>query len=215
MKKTFALGVMMIGAAIAGAQSPGEPERPPILSGPLLSRMPEVASWKIVTLGVAAGGAKAPGDIKCSLVIKNGTTFHSEIVLENGMELEGWWVNGVQVLRRKGDSVLVVARQTGEPYYMNYKDTDFPDIGWVAPDCYSGLQRVNGRQCLVFKKEGCIAWIDPETHLPVQVLENGIVKSYTFLQRPDAAIVVPPNVEKEISAVLALKARTDRHAPRP
>jgi len=215
MKSTFAIGILVVGASCVFAQNPGDPERLPVPSGPLLAKAPEAASWRIATAGLLSKGFKAPGDIKWAVVIKNGRNFHSDIVLENGMELEEWWVGGVQVLRKKGESVLVVSRQKGEPFYMSYEESDFPDVSWLAADCYSGTQRINGRLCLVFKKDESAAWIDAETRLPVQFLENGVIKSYTFLPRPDASIVIPPEVSKEIAAVQELKARASRHAPRP
>ncbi|XHR30647.1 MAG: hypothetical protein ACFUZC_08805 [Chthoniobacteraceae bacterium] len=212
MKKAFAIGMIVIGVYGAYAQRPGDSEHSPLPEGALLTKAPETASWKITTTGQAP---KSPSDIKWTVVIKNGMSFHSAIELENGLELEEWWVNGVQVLCKKGDSALMVSRQVGEPFYMNYDETDFPDVGWLAADSYHGMQRVNGRQCLVFKKEDRVAWIDLATRLPMQFMENGVTRTYTFLPRPDSAIVIPPNVWKEIVAVQVLKARADRHAPRP
>ncbi len=87
----------------------------------------------------------------------------------------------------------------------DFTRVDFPDMAWVSPQTYSGVETVETRRCMVFKKDDMTAWIDLESRFPVQWKRGGETRIFQQLPPPEGPLVLPPKI-----AAIAESLKRDR-----
>ena len=162
----FALGLALPLAAQQGAQP--APSIPPLPPGPLLNRAPSFCRWTVMDQGAAvasagtesnsqtaANDAKKPKVIRQESVTKTGAMVYEQLVDDRGRRFERWHSNGVQILIPAGEPYPIVFPDFGgdDIYTPNYQISDFAGLDWISEKTYSGIQKVMGRDCLIFRGE--------------------------------------------------------------
>lgn len=220
------LAVMLCNHAVLNAQTTN-PECPP---GPLIQkRAPDFATWKIssvssVTKGTtgkskskaARAETKNPSAGRSVTITKTNPIIHASQTDAQGQKWNIWWDGTalVVVSANGGDAAFVAPpgdRDSYNPLYFSFSESDFPDFGWVSKQTYTGTKMVDGRKCLVFDRKPPVvestesdaaaqsfvpieACIDAETRLPVSVSSSGLTKVYSFEAAPTAMQVLPESV---------------------
>jgi len=160
----FTLSVALPLAAQQKAQP--SPSIPPLPPGPLLKRTPAFCHWTVKDAGTlpggteqasqtATGGASKPKVIRQESVTKTGSLICEELLDDRGREFERWHVNGVQILISSGATAPLVFPDSGgdDIYTPNFNTSDFAGLDWISEKNYSGVVKVMGRDCLVFRGE--------------------------------------------------------------
>jgi len=120
--------------------------------------------------------------------------------------------NGKQVMKMKPIGGDFEAGLAGK-YLFNPAHGGYPDMEWVSPQTYAGLQQ----GALVFREQGsggAEARIGAETRFPVSWQKGNEVRTFQMLPAPQEALVLPPDV----AAVAAEFARVEaiiNYAPPP
>jgi hypothetical protein len=149
----FSLLFLAISLPPANAQ-----EKPPLPPGPLPARAPDLASWKLTFTYTAlakpatadAGNVPKPALLKESSVIKSGTTYQQAESFDNDTTTTRWWVDGT-VLGMSGNGAYIVS-DVIEKGPLSYENSDFPDLTWIGPDCYTRVETIENTTCFVFEK---------------------------------------------------------------
>jgi hypothetical protein len=87
-----------------------------------------------------------------------------------------------------------------------FLDEAFFGFDWIAPRYYVGVETKNGVRCLLFEKEGTLAWVDFARRQPVRWENEQEIRIYQQNVMP-ASHGVPDSVIKRIQAI-----RQDRKA---
>jgi hypothetical protein len=252
----FILAVFLGFLSALDAQNADTTKSAPLSTGPILGRAPEFAHWQIAyTYRSATSPTPMPtpdsstpkpslprtSDPKQISVTKTGGIYHRETVYDDGGMMDQWWANGSQVTQRRNYPDYLLSIGSGrDMFYVNYSLSDFPDLYWITLDAYTGMQKLNGVDCLVFKGEipkatqetlqgmdpdaaaramrdtkSAMAWVDFKTRLPIQIVSESEKQTYTFLQPPPALLMLPVGAVKVMAAWEAKKAQLSRPAPRP
>jgi hypothetical protein len=135
--------------------------------GPLLNRAPDFAAWTLLARIAggqpAATGSSAPETAKDGvkkgagtrevLVIKTGKIVYERLVDRSGRRSEIWHDNGVQLLIPSSGAAPLIFPDYGggDIYTPNYSVSDFAGLDWISPDTFTGIQKVMGRDCMVFR----------------------------------------------------------------
>ena len=239
----LALCLLLLAAApVAWAQEAApSPVMPPLPQGPLLKRAPDFSQWVITCDSPAektAGREPAPGKVEAAKpkahkevqVTKAGPIRRVVTVEPDGSRSEVWCKGSVQALVRPEWKYPVLADKTDRDapenqWRLDYSKTDFPGCEWVSATNYKGIQKLDGRDCIVFQDQmvaatedaathpasseekasggnqfALSAYIDMETRLPVRVISGGEVANYKFGPAPQAMLEIPANIREAIEA---------------
>jgi len=198
----------------------GEP--PPLPPGPLLQKMADYSAMKI-TYSYPQEQEKAiatdkspPGPTLFSLtpirqltLTRTKPIWHAVRVDVYGNNLGQWYDGHNSYCEVVGISEPAVNNPAqGQTYSAGMPDlnqTDFPDMGWISPQTYTGVETMVGHKCLVFKKNDMTAWIDLESRLPVQWQRGKETRTFQQLPPPTALLALPP----KIAAFAAIIYRND------
>ena len=254
MKTPLRLLCLISGTALslqAGAQQPSpamtpRPEPPP---GPLIQkRAPDSAMWTVTTLTAgspaakrgsvpegtadrdARGSAQSPG-VRATYY-KSGKTMRVERINEQKQSWNVWWTQGTsEVLITPQGKVAVLAVSSNpdapNPYHSDFSASDFQGFEWISASNYTGLEKLKGVDCLVFKEDSGapanranagshsfsqIAYVDLKSRLPIMLVQGDQASSYEWKAAPPESLAIPPEVraaldqENESNGLLAKKA---------
>jgi hypothetical protein len=174
-------------------------------------------------------------------VIKTGTAYYRREISDNGDALLQWCLDGIELTGKSDKGPFLFSDGNDSSIFeLSYRGSDFPDIAWVGPDNYAGVDVVGGVKCLLFKKQmprikeslikrmtartqdaalkdtlETTVWINSETRLPVQETMPGQRLIYKFLAAPNEQLTIPPAAAQEMQAWRAQKAVMNRPWPTP
>ena len=157
--------------------------------------------------------------------IKTGPIKHLIITQSSGPQLE-IWLNGNQEIIKKTEDPSPIFFETNSPqnpYPFNFSKTDFLGCEWISPTNYTGVQKIKGKDCMVFeenlpitepkkkspkKKADPLAilksqksvCIDLLTRLPVMIKKDEDLTIFKFDPAPKEIIAYPPEIQSMIDA---------------
>lgn len=211
----LAFGFQLFPFTPLSAQTPAPgatPARCP--AGPLVKPLPDFVRWKVTSQegpGTAAaqqgapqgGDSQQPAPVPSKTVITGeriGKTAHIISTTEgNGSSTETWTSDGLQVVMAKGWEKPAIG--PAAPYTLP------GNFGWISPASFVGIVKVNGRDCMIFQKDGADACVDLESRMPM-ILKSpvklsdqivGIVSiTYEFAKIPSGETLSIPRETKAI-----------------
>jgi hypothetical protein len=103
--------------------------------------------------GSAAADQPRPLGFRQAVVIKTGRIIDEQIVDGVGRKFEIWHVNGMEVSGASGESAPVITPDAApkDIYTANFAISDFAGLDWISPQTYAGIQKVMGRDCILFR----------------------------------------------------------------
>jgi len=152
-----------------------EPKLSPLPEGPLLKRAPDFSTWTISIQGTPTGGAaseatdaaggtpfpkpqtgektKKPVFVAQTEVIKTGTTIVEREVDAKGKLSEHWHIKDLRIMKLPDSPTPIVCPDFGggDIYSVNFAISDFAGLEWISAKTYAGMQKLQGRDCIVFK----------------------------------------------------------------
>lgn len=218
MKKTsiFAIFLSLAVALHLQQKASGAEAPPPLPSGPLLNRAPDFSQWSVTTVNGTAKskdaektGEKAQGDQNDmqSTVTKTKKIYHIQSVDGLGGRSDKWSVDGFQVSFLPNTQFPIISAPgiTGGGYYTDFSNTDFSGFEWISASNYTGVQKVSGIDCYIFKSNiklphtdgltEATAALDVKTRLPLSLVLGAAVTTYQYGSAPTAMLVPPANVK--------------------
>jgi hypothetical protein len=158
----FCCALLTLASATFGQDSPGTP--PPLPSGPLLKRAPDLSTWTVTSQNGAppkqgqnqnSGGdnQQAPQGFRQAVVTKTGKIIDEQLVDALGRKFELWHVNGMLLTGGESAPVIVPDSAGKDIYTTNFALSDFAGLDWISPRTYAGIQKVMGRDCIIFRGE--------------------------------------------------------------
>lgn len=210
MKKLFhlcgCLGVLSLCLGDLDAQTQGPPPLPP---GPLLQKMADYSAMQITysrpdDQAKLAASAKAPPPaptffptvpIRKLTLTRTKPIWHAVRVDIYGNSV-GKWYDGAEYFYEVAgisqplycDTKVDGFRSAAVP---DFSRCDFPDMDWVSPQTYVGVEAMGAGKCLVFKKGDMTAWIDLESRFPVQWKQGVETRTFQQLAPPTEPLVLP------------------------
>ncbi len=229
MKAALVLLFVALTGGAAFCQSPDSPV-PSFPPGPIVPRAPELARWKMtVTYPDQRDAATVRREIKeetielaprpvLAVVTKTGKLVRENIVDELEQSIERWCIAAHHVSNAHGSSSLVwITDSPEDPLFVNYSKQDFPGLGWVRKEFYTGTEDLDGRKAFVFRdrKRSRTAWLDAETRLPIAI-ETELGKfGFEFLAPPGGQQTAPPAYQAELQRWAERERRFQVKPPRP
>jgi hypothetical protein len=245
MKRIPLVGFLLLFATLA-LQADDAPDKLPLPAGILPARAPDQAAWKITVTydapaaaNPAAGTATPPHSalLMESSITKSGRNYRRQDSFDDSTSITRWWIDGTVIADMgKGNYIISDYKDQGP---FSYQNSDFPDLTWIGPDCYTRVEIVGGVTCFVFEKlrprasdadiqqmqdvdraaamkdlVQTTVWINRETGLPVQESIPGKSESYTFLS-PPPALMLPPEAAQKLALHEARDAQLTRRGPPP
>jgi hypothetical protein len=163
---------------------------PPLPEGSLLKRAPDFSSWTVLfsKIGgkVEARESKSDQDKtrpqRQVAVTKTGKVIHEIKVDALGKSTEVWHVGGVQVTVPSGNGFPSIFPDFGggDIYTTNYAVSDFAGLDWISATTFAGIQKVMGRDCIIFRSEVNTLQKDEQ-------VEEELVASRALVRQLDAA----------------------------
>jgi hypothetical protein len=159
-------------AADVPADQPGAATNPKaaVPKGPLLSRIPEFASWSVTYTYSDPQDApqKTPGQEnkppepetsaavarpKRVLFTKTRNILHVETVDERRQTWNRWCRDALQIVVFPAGKGMASCegQDIYNPFYEDYQGTTFPGFEWVSPATFAGIENVHSRDCMVFR----------------------------------------------------------------
>jgi len=190
-------------------------QSPALPPGPLLSNGGDVSAWEIdysyatdQSSTVAADGTAKPTypvpppnsylllPIRKVMIFRSKPQFHVTIIELDGEQFDQWSDGDLTFFRTPDSSAITIFSDPRNALkFPDVKDTDFPDMEWVSPSNYMGVQTIRSRPCFVFTQKGETAWIDTQTLFAVQWQKGD--ETRVFKQLPNlTSFSLPPEVQK-------------------
>ncbi|HEX4086238.1 MAG TPA: hypothetical protein VHY22_15080 [Chthoniobacteraceae bacterium] len=225
MKATIVLLMAIPALAMGSAdqKAPAVYEQSPLPSGPLVARAPDFSKWEIdyynsaipASSGNQAGGQPGSDAPKSVTVTRTKPLWHAVLLRGDGSKSEEWY-DGVCKYEVGPDSKVTPISNFNPGYhnaYLDYSNSDFPDMEFVSRNTYLGLQK--GTSDWVFQSgtDGPKAWIDSTTRLPVRWQQGSEVRVIKFLQPPAQPLVLPKNIAPLSAAIKKVKEETSVAPP--
>ena len=187
----------------------------------------------------ASASAKKNGDNRPAKIVitKTGTVISQITDAVCGRRSESWVLDKIQLNRTPESSGLFESPvNKADPDYISVETGDFPEFSWIDAATYSGTQKWQGRDVLVFRKQapadllsshknhqikldinfspGQSAFIDSDSRLPVMLQTREERRLYEFTLLPAVVQGLPGEVKSyigeknvRIRRMLALPAR--------
>ncbi len=222
---TLAAGLGFCSAAWGQSPAPVEEklELIPLGPGPLLNRAPAFAKW---TITCAYSDAAQPGSpqekhfapaLQIVTVTKTNNIYDEQKVYSDGSKEESWHVGSLQIEATSftnGKLMIYTPNSFGsggiDPLlYTDYTASDFPNLAWLSPRNYKGVQKNKKGEYMVFKDSiqnpfpglnsatsDATATIDSLTRLPVQIKTAAVTLNYIFETPPQGLLVLPSDVQR-------------------
>ena len=125
-----------------------------------------------------------------------------------------WWTQGTsEVLITPQGKVAILAvsgnPDAPNPYHTDFSASDFQGFEWISARNYTGLEKLQGVDCLVFKEDSGApakqadagshslaqtAYVELKSRLPIMLVQGDQVSSYEWKAAPQEALAVPPEV---------------------
>lgn len=204
---------------------------PPLPPGPLLNPAPGYSQWTvIIQQRSGAPTATRPEDKeakkipqKLITVTKTGNVRKEDETDETGTKSQSWTLGEYTVTFRQGSRIPTVA--IGSAAKSDSAKTDFPGFEWISAKNYTRIEKVLGRDCIIFRGQSggtadqpsyaAVASVDAETKLPVSLVVGEETRIYQFAQAPQAMLVPPANVQESIKSWQSHIQEAARSRPRP
>jgi len=216
-------GLVLFGGGVglipsSAAQQTGG-DRPPLPSGPLLRPSANYSKWQIKykylqdadkkdeELYKAAPspqrekGTMSMAPIRQVVVTRTDPVIRVEMVDVDGYNIDQWIENGNALFVASGLSDPTIMSPQLKAHIGDYTTPNFPDMQFVSPSTYVGVQPLGGHPCLVFVDKETTVWIDVDTRFPVAWRREGETRIYRELPPPQATLVVPAKF-KELGGIL-------------
>jgi hypothetical protein len=170
-------------------------------------------------------------------ITKTGHVIHVERINDQKHIWNIWITAGHELsVAPDSESVEEVAPPSNpdmdNPLYTDFSKTDFPGLEWISAKNFTGVEKVSGRACLVFREplapDSTIAGnagspdrtiryaaIDYYSRLPVALAAGGVMQEYSFEFPPQAAQTLPENVARFLQSDAAEKKETARTPSKP
>ena len=216
--------VMLVGALSLHAQSPPSDlsnlpiTSEPLVDGNLLNRAPRLSSWTITSKIVAPALAGAqPGPVSKpsqSIVTKSDDLYMVESLDHDGKKIVRWKRNQLQATYLPGAVNPEIAYSPGALYYLDFSQSDFPELYWISAQDYLGTTKMGAGKVLVFKANvdvgaakmpmlsiphpspsTVVALVDPETRKPIMLQVDDEVIVYQFAPSPPPALALPKELQ--------------------
>jgi hypothetical protein len=221
---------------------------PVVPDGPLLRPAPGYSAWTITYSYAEDRAPKSPGQQgaiapgspdfvlarpRTILTTKTKSIIHEVITDIEGRSRENWYTGSTQY-RKEGNSPLWFENERDlhpDIHYSPLPANGFRDLDWIAGANFTGKQKQDDQECLVFKstqkvtsldsalplgKElAVVAYINAETRLPVEVDIDTEIRTYQFGDAPTEMQALPPDLAKQIKAGAAGRAVMGQAAARP
>ncbi len=242
---------------MAGSLCAQKPEIPPLPEGPLLNRTPSFSTWSVTIEGAPMGGAAATSGTaatsspaktseaagqsddqaksspaKISKVVKTEPTIFEVNVDGRGQRTEMWHHEGIRVVKLPGAAapIIIPSRSAANDIYtVDFTKSDFAGLDWIAADCYKGMAKFQGRDCIML--EGTVspldanakaqeasamagedgshfekmevratAYIELQSRLPLLVTFGSEKRTYQYGPAPTAPLTLPPDIATPVKA---------------
>jgi len=201
---------------------------PLILSkGPLIQQPPAISSWEInyfyasdpkqksgetPTAALASPSKSPTPGAGLSLLPPRRVTlsyaapsWHALTINTGGISIEEWFNGNFRAVTAGGlPPRLLRSEHRESPIrspFVDYGSRKFPDLDWVSPATYAGVQSTKGHKWLFFQTKDQQAWIDLETRFPVQWKKGGETRIFRQLQPPVVPLPFPPEVQRLFAQV--------------
>ena len=152
-------------ASLALAQTP-ESKIAPLPPGPILAN-PEFAQWQAVAMSetekqpaqstaTTSSNASPPVSSKTITTVTKTKNLRFEVIDNPIMGRITKWCDGdLQLISTpKEPEPSLYTRPDPDPahnFFQSYAKSPFPEIAWVTPKNYVGIQKFEGRDCMVFE----------------------------------------------------------------
>ena len=191
-------------ASLAVAQSP-ESKLPPLPPGPILAN-PEYAQWQTVVTSEPSSNTSAANTSKTVTSVIKTKNLRLEVIDNPTIGKVTKWCDGdlqiVSTAKEPGPTLYTSPDpDPAHNFFQSYAKSPFPEIAWVSPKSYTGIQKFEGRDCMVFEAKSpsestsSIAFISIETHLPVCLKKASEVRRYQFSPNPTSMQDFPANIK--------------------
>ena len=214
--KRHLLFLIALLAATLGTNLPAQATETQVPTPPFVANAPASSSWKIAVTykrsypEPAEKGSTAheqwkqlqkilPAITKIA-VSKSGNRLREVTDYAQGTSDERYCVEGMQFLRMAtfvpGD--ISVGAVTS--------NQDFPELGWITLENFTGIQTAQEKKCFVFVSESegdrKEAWIDATTKLPVKFNDATYDRLYEFLPLKPSDLDPSPAIAKRVAACI-------------
>lgn len=215
----------------------GKVEKIPLNPGPIIARAPDFAKWTVTLVYPEAGkkaAASAPAARLLSVELtKTKNIYFEQETFSDGSKKKYWHFDSMQIEAAPYDSNQMVIYTPGSfgfggvdaTLFTDYSVTDFPNLTWPSPGNYQGVQKVKGREYLVFRDRSVdlfpglnlgamdtVARIDVSTHLPIQIQTPAVTLVYQYDPTPPAMIVLPPEAQHALDQRAQVSKMTTPHS---
>jgi hypothetical protein len=224
MIRNLIFAPLFVFLAAASAPAQDENAKPIAPPGPLVAPVPDYAQW-VETLSYPEDHGKgtppspdmAKGQVRTISSTRTGDIFHEVIVNQGGQKTEQWDAGQMQYSKGWDSPTWGLAKGTASSLAIRYPNTD-----WITADSYLGTMMYSGKSCLVFALGAPakvdlsspdtqdlfdslpqLAFIDAQTHLPVEIRMSGVYHLFQFGNAPTDRLTLPDDLT-------ALLAQADR-----
>jgi hypothetical protein len=238
MKKPFL--IVSVVAALGMFQAAyAQSEQPALPPGFALAKPPAFSKWQIIfsydddksaagggdASAAAAGTGKVPGagvpsQSRQLTVTRTAAYWQAVLVTATGETRECWGDGETAYFKPSSEaSMLVLVKHRDSDRFnvdsysaliSNYNQLDFPDLDWISPQTYLGVQK----GMLIFQQgeNGAMAWVAADTRYPISWKKGKETRIFQFLSPPTDVLTLPVEVAK-ISLELKRGHQIDNSAP--
>lgn len=221
------LPIMLIALAFASslqAESSKKATPAPLPKGPLIVKPAGNLRTVITVTGPAAAKKGASGEagttiamLKRIVIVQCGDIGVEQIAESGGKTIQTWLVGLYQAVCDPAAKVTIVSLRPPASQDDTSAANYYPGFEWVTVKNYSGLDKVQGVDCIVFKdaESESQAYVDLSTRLPVSATQLDMTYSYDFSEVAPGSITLPANIAKAMDDFKAHLAVGARRAARP
>ena len=163
------------------------------------------SSWKIsYAPAVAASGAAPVQPLSLARAAEttytiSGSAARIETRYDDNTVKTAYYVNGEELSKNSKTNRIRWLKSLEQTPAEASCLTVYPGFDWVADKYLVGKQKINNQACLHYRLSedtgtasvGQEAWVAENERLPVAFLRSGLKGTYTFLEKPKAAIQIP------------------------
>ena len=241
------------GTNLSGQSVQPSPLATALPTGPLISKhAPEYASWTVMHSVLVPENKSVSGketeDQKYQFIqkgtdeiTKTQSLRHIRKIAENEKDLNIWIMGDREVIKRPEWSspyIISEIRSLNNPYPVDFSATDFPGCQWISSANFKGIQKINGKDYMLFeegmpeyspKKKSTdsdqdplaiykckkSAYVDLLTRLPLMIKIDDDIMSYNFGTTPSSMLVYPPDIKQFVDSWDKMRARETSMPPPP
>ena len=237
MKSQYIILFLITLVTHAGAQT--TPEKPPLPSGPILAN-PEYAQWQVVITqkpdkknpdaSQKSNDTSPSVNNKITINVKKTKNLRLETIEDSSAGKITKWCDGDwQLISTPGEpEPTLYTRPDPDPahnFFVSYAKSPFPEVAWVSAQNYVGVQKLAGRDCMVFEgkiksfseneikdrdiearlsgktldisnpESSIVAYIALDNHLPVFFKNGNKENLYQFSPPPSSMLEFPPEIK--------------------